>query len=70
MVDDSPCTGDCRMIGEGSKAKCRSCNRTYDDLEQWLYLTREARLERMEQLKNGNSRRNINGITKHTRAKR
>ena len=51
MVDDSPCTGECRMIGQGKKAKCQSCYRTYDDLEQWLYLTREARLERMEQLK-------------------
>ena len=53
MVIDSPCTGDCRMIGHGGKAKCRSCNRTYDDLEQWLYMSNEARLERMKQLKQG-----------------
>jgi len=31
--------------------RCISCNRTYDDLEQWFYMSKEARLERMEQLK-------------------
>jgi len=54
MVDDSPCNGVCRMKNN----KCESCNRTYEDLGQWLYLSREARLERMKQLKrerNGNS---------------
>lgn len=52
MVDDSPCTGDCRMINVAGKTKCRSCYRDYDDLEHWLYMTREARLERMKQLEN------------------
>jgi predicted Fe-S protein YdhL (DUF1289 family) len=47
MVDDSPCTGVCRMEG----TRCISCNRTYDDLEQWYTMSREARLERMKQLK-------------------
>ena len=47
MLDDSPCTGVCRMKNN----RCMSCHRTYDDLEQWLYMSREARLERMEQLK-------------------
>ena len=51
MVDDSPCTGDCRMINVAGKQRCRSCHRDYDDLEQWLYMTRESRLERMQQLK-------------------
>lgn len=48
MPDDSPCTGVCRMEG----TRCISCNRTYEDLEQWFYMSEQARLERMEQLKN------------------
>ncbi len=47
MLDNSPCTGVCRMDG----TRCISCHRTYDDLEQWFYMSKEARLERMEQLK-------------------
>lgn len=48
MTEDSPCNGVCRMEG----TRCKSCNRTFDDLEQWLYMSKEARLYRMEQLKN------------------
>ena len=48
MVEDSPCTGVCRMEG----TRCISCHRDYDDLAQWLYMSRESRLERMEQIKN------------------
>jgi len=48
VPEDSPCTGVCRMEG----TRCSSCNRTYEDLEQWFYMSREARLQRMEQLKN------------------
>jgi len=44
--EDSPCNGVCRMEG----ARCISCFRTYDDLEQWYYLSREARLERMREI--------------------
>ena len=54
MVDDSPCNGICRMEDN----RCISCNRDFEDLAQWLYMSREARLERIEQLKrerNGNS---------------
>ena len=51
MVNDTPCTGVCHMKGEGSKARCIACNRTYDDLDQWMYMTTEARLQRMKQLK-------------------
>ena len=47
MVEDSPCTGVCRMEG----TTCISCHRTYDDLEQWFYMSREARLQRMEQIR-------------------
>jgi len=47
MVIDSPCTGVCRMDG----TRCVACHRTYDDLEQWFYMTEETRLERMEQIK-------------------
>lgn len=53
MVNDTPCTGVCRMVGKGKKAHCKSCKRTYDDLDQWMYMTSEARLQRMKQLKNG-----------------
>jgi len=53
MVDDSPCNGVCRMIQCQDEVRCQSCYRTYEDLNQWLYLSKEARLERMEQLKNG-----------------
>jgi len=51
VSDDSPCNGVCRMKNN----HCISCGRDYEDLAQWLYMSREARLERMEQLKNGNS---------------
>jgi predicted Fe-S protein YdhL (DUF1289 family) len=52
VPNDSPCTGVCRMIDTtGGQARCISCNRTYDDLEQWFYMSEQARLERMEQLK-------------------
>ena len=44
--EDSPCNGVCRMEG----TRCVSCFRTYDDLEQWYYLSREARLERMREI--------------------
>ena len=48
----STCNGVCRIIEESNGvARCTSCKRTYDDLEQWLYLSEEARLTRMEQLK-------------------
>lgn len=53
MVNDTPCTGVCRMKG----ARCISCHRTYDDLDQWMYMTSEARLQRMEQIKNEFSRK-------------
>jgi len=58
MVEDSPCTGVCRMEG----TRCISCNRTYDDLEQWYYMSKEARLQRMEQLKAEHGRRIIKKI--------
>ena len=47
--DDSPCNGVCLMEG----VKCKSCGRDFDDLEHWLYMTREQRLIRMKQLKQG-----------------
>lgn len=47
VLEDSPCNGVCRMEG----TTCRSCHRTYDDLEQWYYMSREARLQRMEQIR-------------------
>ena len=47
VLDDSPCNGVCRMKDN----HCISCGRDYEDLAQWLYMSREARLERIEQLK-------------------
>lgn len=47
MPDDTPCDGTCRMEG----TRCISCFRTYDDLEQWFYMSRQARKERMAQIK-------------------
>ena len=52
MVEDSPCTGDCRMVTVAGRARCRTCHRDYNDLEQWFYMPKEARLERMKQLEN------------------
>ena len=49
VLDDSPCTGECRMDNN----RCISCGRDYEDLSQWIYMSREARLERMEQIKKG-----------------
>jgi predicted Fe-S protein YdhL (DUF1289 family) len=53
LEDDSPCTGVCRMEKAEDEVRCISCRRTYQDLERWIYLTRENRLERMKQLKQG-----------------
>lgn len=55
-VIDSPCTGDCRMEQVLGKARCRSCFRDYDDIEQWFYMSKERRIERMEQLKDEQSK--------------
>ena len=49
MVDDSPCTGECRMDNN----RCISCKRTYQDISEWLNLTKQQRLNRMKQLKQG-----------------
>ena len=52
MVDDSPCTGVCRIVDTtGGEPKCVSCYRTYEDLDQWITMSREARLKRMKQLR-------------------
>ena len=50
-VIDSPCTGDCRMVAVAGKQRCRSCHRDFNDLQQWLSMTKQQRLKRMEQLK-------------------
>jgi len=50
-VDDSPCTGVCRIVDTtGGEPRCISCYRTYEDLDQWLVMSREARIQRMMQL--------------------
>jgi len=51
VVDDSPCTGVCRIVDTtGGEPRCISCYRTYEDLDQWLVMSREARIQRMMQL--------------------
>jgi predicted Fe-S protein YdhL (DUF1289 family) len=54
VLEDSPCNGICRMEKVNGQYRCESCHRDYDDLAQWLYMTREDRLARMKQLKQGN----------------
>jgi len=50
-VGDSPCTGVCRIVDTtGGEPRCISCYRTYEDLDQWLVMSREARIQRMMQL--------------------
>ena len=50
-MDDSPCTGVCRIVDTtGGEPRCISCYRTYEDLDQWLVMSREARIQRMMQL--------------------
>jgi len=50
-MDDSPCTGVCRIVDTtGGEPRCISCFRTYEDLDQWVTLSRKARLYRMKQL--------------------
>ena len=51
VLDDSPCNGVCRMETIDNEVKCKSCFRTYQDLEQWFYMTKEQRLQRMKQLR-------------------
>ena len=53
VLDDSPCNGVCRMETIDNEVKCKSCFRTYQDLEQWFYMTKEQRLQRMKELKRG-----------------
>lgn len=51
VLEDSPCNGVCRMTQIGTEYRCESCFRDYTDIEQWYYMTKEARQERMKQLK-------------------
>ena len=52
VLEDSPCTGVCRIVDttEG-EPRCVRCYRTYEDLDQWITMSREARLQRMEQIR-------------------
>tara|TARA_R110000772_G_scaffold233927_1_gene345508 strand:+ start:158 stop:337 length:180 start_codon:yes stop_codon:yes gene_type:complete len=52
--DDSPCNGICKIVDDSNGTpKCISCKRTYDDIDEWFKLSRDARLYRMKQLKEG-----------------
>ena len=53
MLDDSPCTGICRMETVNNEVRCISCRRTYKDISEWFDLSRQQRLDRMKQLKQG-----------------
>ena len=51
MLDNSPCTGVCRIVDTtGGEPRCISCYRTYEDLDQWLVMSREERVQRIQQL--------------------
>ena len=47
MVEDSPCTGVCRLKDN----ICTACHRTYQDISEWFSMTKTQRLNRMEQIK-------------------
>jgi len=53
MVDDSPCTGVCCLKDN----VCIACHRTYKDISEWFDMTKQQRLNRMEQIKNELSRK-------------
>ena len=49
MVDDSPCNGICKIVDDNDGTpKCIRCKRTYEDIDDWFKLSREARLYRMD----------------------
>ena len=63
MVDDSPCTGVCRIVDTtGGEPRCVSCYRTYEDLDQWITMSREARIKRMKQLRDEHGTRIIKKV--------
>ena len=53
MLEDSPCTGVCRMEKVNNEVRCISCKRTYKDISEWFNLNKQQRLDRMKQLKQG-----------------
>jgi len=47
----SPCTDICRYEEINGEPRCISCFRTYEDLNQWFYMSNESRRERIKQIK-------------------
>ena len=47
----SPCSGVCSYEDIDGEPRCISCWRTYEDLDQWSYMTNEERRYRMKQIK-------------------
>ena len=47
----SPCKGVCRYEEFDNEPRCVSCFRTYDDLNQWMYMDNNQRKERAKQIK-------------------
>ena len=47
----SPCNDICRYEKVNGEPRCISCFRTYEDLNNWFYMTDENRRERIKQIK-------------------
>ncbi len=47
----SPCTDICKYEEIDGEPRCISCFRTYEDLNNWFYMTNESRRERIKQIK-------------------
>ena len=51
IMVDSPCNGVCSYALIDGVNMCTSCYRTYDDLEQWLYLDDQTKKELLKMAK-------------------
>jgi len=40
----SPCTSICKYVQTDKGAICSGCGRDYDDLEQWMYMSRDEKV--------------------------
>ena len=47
----SPCNNICTYESIEGTPRCSSCWRTYEDLDQWMYMTNEERRCRIKQIK-------------------
>lgn len=47
----SPCNNVCSYDNIDGEPRCISCWRTYEDLDQWSFMSNEQRRHRMKQIK-------------------